>query len=98
MQTRGLLNPSDEATADRARLIGCKGDSGVRNAEKPSLHPSTHLIPSRKRIATLEQKHLAQNTPDSVSMVGTTSRATGFVAGRRSPCTFILMKGPRVWR
>jgi methylglyoxal synthase len=46
MQTHCLLNLSD-----KARLIGCNGDSGVRNAEKPSLHPSTRLIPSRKRIA-----------------------------------------------
>ena len=51
MQTHCLLNLSDKATADKARLIGGNGDSGVRNAEKPSLHPSTRLMPTRKRIA-----------------------------------------------
>jgi methylglyoxal synthase len=51
MQTQCLLNLSDKAIVDKARLIGGNGDSSVRNAEKPSLHPSTRLIPSRKRIA-----------------------------------------------
>ena len=51
MQTQCLLNLSDKAVVDKARLFGGNGDSGVRNAEIPSLHPSTRLIPSRKRIA-----------------------------------------------
>jgi methylglyoxal synthase len=51
VQTQCLLNRSDKAFVDKARLIGGNGDSGVRNAEKPSLNPSTRLIPSRKRIA-----------------------------------------------
>src|SRR6516164_797171 len=51
MQTDCLPNLSDAAIFDRDRLIGPNGDCGVRNPEKPSLHPSTRLIPSRKRIA-----------------------------------------------
>jgi methylglyoxal synthase len=51
MRTDCLPNLSDTATFDRARLIGCNGESGVRNPEKPSPHPLTRLIPSRKRIA-----------------------------------------------
>ena len=51
MQTQCLLNRSDKAFVDKARLIRGNGDSGVRNTEKPSLNPSTRLIPSRKRIA-----------------------------------------------
>src|SRR5262249_27441360 len=51
MQTRCLADLSNTATFDRDRLIGCDGDSGVRNPEKPSLHPLTRLIPNRKRIA-----------------------------------------------
>ena len=51
MATHCLPNLSDTATFDRAGLIGCNGDSGVRNPEKPSLHPLTRLIPNRKRIA-----------------------------------------------
>src|SRR5271169_5693343 len=51
MQTQCFLNLSDKAFVDKARLIGGNGDSSVRNAEKPSLNPSTRLIPSRKRIA-----------------------------------------------
>ncbi len=51
MQTRCLPDLSNTATFDRDRLIWCDGDSGVRNPEKPSLHPLTRLIPNRKRIA-----------------------------------------------
>ena len=51
MQTDCLPNLSDTATFDKTRLIGCNGDSDVRNPQKPSLHPLTRIIPSRKRIA-----------------------------------------------
>jgi methylglyoxal synthase len=44
MQTQWLPDLSNAATLDRDRLIGCNGDSSSR-------HPSTRLIPSRKRIA-----------------------------------------------
>jgi len=53
MQTHGLPNRSETATSDRGRLIGCNGDSGVRDPEKPLLHPLTRLIPRRKRIALI---------------------------------------------
>jgi hypothetical protein len=36
MQTHCLPDLSDTATFDKARPIGCNGDSGVRNPEKPS--------------------------------------------------------------
>jgi MGS-like domain len=51
MQTHCLPNLADTATFDRTGLIGSNEDSRVRNPEKPSPHPLTRLIPSRKRIA-----------------------------------------------
>ena len=51
MQPDRLPNLADTATFDRTGLIGCNEDSRVRNPEKPSPHPLTRLIPSRKRIA-----------------------------------------------
>ena len=51
MQTDGLPNRSDTATFDRGRLIGCNGDSDVRDPEKALPHPLTRPIPCRKRIA-----------------------------------------------
>ena len=51
MQTHCLANRSDTATFEKARLVGCNGDSGARNPEKPSPDPSNRLIPSPKRIA-----------------------------------------------
>jgi methylglyoxal synthase len=53
MQTDCLPNLSDTATFDKARPIGCNGDCGVRDPEKPSPNPLTRLIPSRKRIALI---------------------------------------------
>ena len=50
MQTHCKPTLSDPATFDRARIIGCNGDSGVRNQENPSLRPATQLIPRRKRF------------------------------------------------
>jgi methylglyoxal synthase len=51
MQTRCLLNSLEKPTFDGVRLKGSNGDSGGYNPEKRSLHPSTRLIPNRKRIA-----------------------------------------------
>ena len=50
MQTHGLPNRS-ASTFDGGRLIGCNGDSGVRDPEKLLPHPLTRPIPCRKRIA-----------------------------------------------
>ena len=44
-------NLSDRVTFERVTLVGCNGDSGVRNPETRSPHPLTPPIPSRKRIA-----------------------------------------------
>jgi hypothetical protein len=65
MQTHCLLNLSD-----KARLIGCHGDSGVRNAEKPSLHPSTRLIPSRKRIALVAHDKRKEKMASAIRFTG----------------------------
>jgi hypothetical protein len=94
---------SNTATFDRDRLIGCNGDSSVRNPEKPSRHPSTRLFPSRKRIALVAHDNrkeqlaswaLRHRTRLIEHELYATSRTADIIAEALNAPIFRLLSGP----
>ena len=103
MQTPCLVNRSDTATFEKARLVGCNGDSGARNREKPSPGPSNRLIPSPKRIALVahdnRKKQLASwalkhRTRLIEHELYATSHTADIIADALSAPVFHLLSGP----
>ena len=103
MQTHCLPNLPDTATFHRGRLIACNGESGVRHPEKPSRHPSTRLIPSRKRIALVahdnRKEHLAtwalkHRTKLIEHELYATRRTADIIAEALNAPVFHLLSGP----
>ena len=103
MQTHGLPNRSETATFDRGRLIGRNGDSGVRDPEKPLLHPLTRLAPRRKRIALVAHDNrkeqlaswaLKHRTRLIEHELYATSHTADIIADALSAPVFHLLSGP----
>ena len=103
MQTHRSPNRSDTATFDRDRLIGCNGDSGIRDPEKPLPPPLTGLIPSRKRIALVAHENrqeqlaswaLKHRTRLIEQELYATSHTADIISDALSVPVFRLLSGP----
>ena len=103
MQTHRSANRSDTATFDRDRLIGCNGDSGIRNLDKSLPHPVTRLIPSRKRIALVAHENreeqlaswaLKHRTRLIEQELYATSHTADIISDALSVPVFRLLSGP----
>jgi hypothetical protein len=103
MQTHRSPNRSDSATFDRDRLIGCNGDSGIRNLDKSLPHPVTRLIPSRKRIALVAHENreeqlaswaLKHRTRLIEQELYATSHTADIISDALSVPVFRLLSGP----